>query len=109
MLSKKFLRDGEKSFPAAWATSGITMEAVKAAAVRPVTVFSFKDAWIPPSLDFETWVLFDWGRGSGFKKGAEDGWWLCSFLWVAGLSGRAIETEAEAIIGFGWTQEGIWG
>lgn len=44
MLSKKFLREGEKSFPAAWATSGRTIEAVNAKAVRPFTVWSFNDA-----------------------------------------------------------------
>lgn len=43
MLSKKFLRDGETP-DAASATSGITIEAVSAAAVIPVTAFSFRDA-----------------------------------------------------------------
>ncbi|KAF5748441.1 hypothetical protein HS088_TW04G00395 [Tripterygium wilfordii] len=44
MLSKKLLRDGETPEAAASATSGITMEAVKAAAVSPVKAFSFKEA-----------------------------------------------------------------
>ncbi|KAJ7955958.1 Replication protein A subunit [Quillaja saponaria] len=44
MLSKKFLREGETPDSAASATSGIIIEAVNAAAVNPVTAFSFKDA-----------------------------------------------------------------
>ncbi|KAJ6913907.1 hypothetical protein NC651_016228 [Populus alba x Populus x berolinensis] len=44
MLSKKFLREGEDPDPAASATSGITMEAVSAPAVNPVTNFSFNEA-----------------------------------------------------------------
>uniref|UniRef100_A0A6N2N016 Uncharacterized protein n=1 Tax=Salix viminalis TaxID=40686 RepID=A0A6N2N016_SALVM len=44
MLSKKFLREGETPAPAASATSGITMEAVSAPAVNPVTTFSFNEA-----------------------------------------------------------------
>lgn len=97
MLSKKFLRDGEKSFPAALATSGITIEAVNAIADRPFTVLSFNDASIPTSLDFEVElftivVFFACGKGNdGFKKGLE------RFLWVAWVSGKDIETEAEAI------------
>ncbi|EXB74873.1 hypothetical protein L484_018581 [Morus notabilis] len=42
MLSKKFFSDGETPGPAA--TSGITMDAIKTAAVRPVTAFSFNEA-----------------------------------------------------------------
>jgi len=41
MLSKKFLREGET---AASATSGAIIEAVNAAAVSPVTTFSFMEA-----------------------------------------------------------------
>ncbi|KAG5605692.1 hypothetical protein H5410_027184 [Solanum commersonii] len=44
MLSKKFLRDGETP-SAASATSGMTMEAVSAAAVNPVKAFSLREAF----------------------------------------------------------------
>ncbi|KAJ6759596.1 hypothetical protein OIU74_026128 [Salix koriyanagi] len=44
MLNKKLLRDGETPGPAASATSGITMAAVSAPAVNPVTTFSFNEA-----------------------------------------------------------------
>lgn len=96
MLSKKFLREGETPDPAASATWGITIEAVNAAAVSPVTVFSFKEAWtwsLALDFGFEKTTDFDGDlTGNGLKKDSEFGCW--TLLWVAELSAIAIETEA---------------
>ena len=70
MLSKKFLREG---VTAASATSGTTMEAVNAAAVKPVTTFSFKDALtsnLPLGLDTAT--PFEARRANGALNDASD-------------------------------------
>lgn len=79
MLSKKFLRDG---VTAASATSGTIMEAVKAAAVRPVTAFSFREA-LTSNLELgfdDAATLFEARRGSGLKNESE----LCTtFFWAA--------------------------
>lgn len=57
MLSKKLLRDGDTSGPAASATSGITIEIVNAAAVSPVTAFSFREACATTSLALDFGVV----------------------------------------------------
>ncbi|PIN19837.1 hypothetical protein CDL12_07479 [Handroanthus impetiginosus] len=69
MLSKKFFRDGETPL-AASATSGTIMEAVNAAAVSPVTAFSFNEAL---TTNFETGVdttgdALDGLSGNGLRK-----------------------------------------
>lgn len=92
MLSKKLLRDGEKAEAAASAASGITIEAVNAAAVSPVIAFSFKEAWTwSAALDdfeFTNSVFF-----VGFNGNAvEIGDWRS--FWLADVNGIAIETEA---------------
>lgn len=97
MLSKKFLREGDTPDPAASATSGITIEAVNAAAVSPVTAFSFKEACtssLALDLDFvDKPPAIDGLIGSGLRKDWELG--SCSNLfWDAEASGIAIETEA---------------
>lgn len=82
---------------AASATSGITIEAVRAAAVSPVTAFSLREALtsnFPPDFDSQTVKFFLGGlTGSGFKKHP------VSFRWADGaVNGIAIETaEVEAM------------
>lgn len=83
--------------PAASATSGITIEAVNAAAVSPVTAFSFKEACtssLALDLDFvDKPTSINGLIGSGLRKDWELGG--CSNLfWDAEASGIAIETEA---------------
>ncbi|KAK4283456.1 hypothetical protein QN277_000404 [Acacia crassicarpa] len=96
MLSKKFLRDG---VTAASATSGTIMEAVKAAAVRPVMAFSLREA-LTTSLELgldDTVTLFEGRRGSGWKNVEVGG---AAFFWAraAQAGGMAMETaEVEAI------------
>jgi len=69
MLSKKFLREGETV--AASATSGEIIEAVNAAAVSPVTIFSFKDAFTTNlALRFVAATDFDGFRVNGAFKNA---------------------------------------
>ncbi|KAG6590026.1 hypothetical protein SDJN03_15449, partial [Cucurbita argyrosperma subsp. sororia] len=100
MLSKKFFSDGETPGPAASATSGITIDAVRAAAVSPVMAFSFKDDRTATSLPLDVGAaamalrdLEEEEAGNGLKKA-----WLDSLLWVALVNGRASETvEVEAI------------
>lgn len=98
MLSKKFLREGETPL-AASATSGTTMEAVKAAALNPATAFSWNEALttnFPAGLDTTAAALDDL-RGSGLRKPSAVG----RVLWAARGSGSAIDTaEVEAIINF---------
>lgn len=96
MLSKKFLRDGETPGPAASATSGITMEAVRAAAVNPVANFSLKDPALICSRALGLWATtaFDGLTGNGLKKASE----LGNRFWIVRVEGMAIETaEVEAI------------
>ncbi|RXI06133.1 hypothetical protein DVH24_018175 [Malus domestica] len=97
MLSKKFLREGETP-EAASATSGITIEAVSAAAVIPVTAFSFKEAltWSLP-LDFDAAGAnaFEGLSGIGLNKLSAEDWIL---FWVALVNGMAIVTAAVAAI-----------
>eukprot|EP00262_Sarcandra_glabra_P014960 TRINITY_DN4511_c0_g1_i1.p1 TRINITY_DN4511_c0_g1~~TRINITY_DN4511_c0_g1_i1.p1 ORF type:complete len:126 (-),score=17.08 TRINITY_DN4511_c0_g1_i1:87-464(-) len=95
MLSKKFLRDGEIPGCAASATSGITMAAVRAKAVNPVTAFSLSDAWtwILP-LDFDDPDFAIEGSFMGLKKLSE----VTGLLWAAGVNGRAMETAKEEAI-----------
>lgn len=94
MLSKKFSSDG---LTAASATSGAIIEAVSAAAVSPVTAFSFSEAltWNFPAAGFET--NLDGLNGNGFKNvPAEEG--ASCLFWVARAAGAAMETaEVEAI------------
>lgn len=105
MLSKKFLSDGV-TLSAASATSGTIMEAVKAAAVSPVTAFSFSDdEAFTSSLVFGLAAVDDGEppaflagrRGRGLKNEFDEG--MTSFFWEAKAGGMiAMETaEVEAI------------
>ncbi|KAJ9687980.1 hypothetical protein PVL29_013953 [Vitis rotundifolia] len=100
MLSKKFLSDGDNPESAASATSGITIEAASAAAVNPVTAFSFKEALtsnFPLDLDDAAAIDFEGRTGNGLKKASDP----CSLFWVALVMGMgmAIETaKVEAIV-----------
>ncbi|KAK4755954.1 hypothetical protein SAY87_009711 [Trapa incisa] len=99
MLSRKFLREGEMPGPAASATSGIIIEAVRAAAVSPVTAFSLREALasnLRPDLGSPAIGLFlDSLTGSGLKRHSD------GFLWAEEedeINGMDMETaEAEAI------------
>ncbi|CAN6541226.1 unnamed protein product [Malus baccata var. baccata] len=93
ILSKKFFREGETP-EAASATSGITIEAVSAAAVIPVTAFSFNEALtrsLPLDFDAAGASAFEGliGSGSGLKKHPAEDWIL---FWVALVNGMAIVT-----------------
>ena len=96
MLSRKFLRDGETP-EAASAASGSTMEAVNAAAVRPVIAFSLREAFtssrLPLDFGFTATAFFDGFTCSGWKKASEVGLWS-SLFWLAEVSRIAIETLA---------------
>lgn len=91
MLSKKFLREGEIPGPAASAISGMTMEAVRAAAERLVKALSIL------SLEARTWNLcglppgaakaLDGFRGNGLKKAEER-------VWLSGVTNDIAEVEA---------------
>ncbi|OWM77286.1 hypothetical protein CDL15_Pgr028923 [Punica granatum] len=98
ILRRKFLREGDTPDPAASATSGITIEAVRAAAVSPVMAFSLREALtsnFPPDFDAPTkGLFFDSLAGSGLKKHSAG--FLCAEEAV--VNGIAIETaEVEAI------------
>ncbi|CAA0814233.1 Unknown protein [Striga hermonthica] len=89
ILSRKFFSDGETPL-AASATSGTTIDAVNAAAVNPVTAFSFSEAL---TLNLPAaGVALDDRRGSGFKKAPAIG---CVF-WLARTSGTAMD-NAEVV------------
>ena len=101
MLSKKFLREGETPESAAWATSGMTMEAVKAAAVSPEIAFSLREAFAwSLAVDLDEHgppTALEGFNGSGFRKASE----LESLFWEwEGLVGgiNAIETAEVAAI-----------
>jgi hypothetical protein len=102
MLSKKFLRDGVRPGSAASATSGITIAAVNAIAVRPVTAFSLREACAPslPALafGFTDTAFFDGNiiAGKGLKEDSELGWF--SLFRAAKVIGIAIETEAAIFL-----------
>lgn len=101
MLSKKFLSDGliPAADSAASATSGITMDAVRAAAVNPVMAFSFKEALTPPNLVADDDVVTDFDgiffTGNGLMKASEN----CLLCCVAVGICIAIE-ETDAIFVF---------
>ncbi|CAL9106222.1 unnamed protein product [Musa acuminata var. zebrina] len=61
MLSRKFLRDGDRPGWAASATSGITNAAAKAAAVNPASACSFTDDGVDEEA--RTWRERRWGLG----------------------------------------------
>lgn len=95
MLSKKFLREGET---AASATSGIIMEAVKAAAVNPVTAFSLSEALTTNFLAVFDATTADAAleglTGNGLKAAPEAG----NLFWVAEVNGMAaITAKVDAI------------
>ena len=99
MLKRKFLREGEK-LEAASAASGITMEAVKAAAVSPVIAFSLREALtssrrLPLEFGLAHAASFDGFTRSGWKKAASEvGFWR-RLLWLEEeVSGIAMETAA---------------
>ncbi|KAK4757897.1 hypothetical protein SAY87_019198 [Trapa incisa] len=98
MLRRKFLSEGETPESAASATSGITIEAVRAAAVSPVMAFSLREALtssFPHDLDAPAiGFFFNTLEDSGLKRH------LAGFLWAEdAVKGIAIETaEVEAII-----------
>lgn len=120
MLSKKFLREGEIPEPAASATSGITIETVRAAAAKPLTAFSIF------RLDAFTWNLregmakeeddaLDGFKGnSGLRKATvfvDDG----DRFWVSGMNNDTAEVEAISfsllffLFEFVWQCEfGLW-
>lgn len=92
MLSKKFLSDGDNPESAASATCGITIEAVSAAAVNPVTVFSFREALttnlpLDLGLDGDAAMDLEGRTGNGLKKASDP----CSLFWAL-VKGVAIET-----------------
>ncbi|KAK6944767.1 hypothetical protein RJ641_025869 [Dillenia turbinata] len=95
MLSKKLFSDGVTP-EAASATSGITMEAVIAAAVAPAIAFSFIEeafTWNLPPV-FAASIAFDGLTDSGLKNASEP----CSLFWMVEVNGKAIMTaEVEAI------------
>ena len=95
-LSKPFFRE---VVTAASATSGTIIEAVNAAAVSPVTAFSFIEA---RTLNFPAVfgdTVFDGRSGGGLKNAWELG--TAAVFWPAFVSGIAIETaEIEAICDF---------
>lgn len=95
MLSKKFFSDGEIPGPAASATSGIIIDAVKAAAVKPVTAFSFNEAFTwNPIPDFDPDITFEGFMGKGLKNPFE----FESRFWLTVVKGtEAITAEVEAI------------
>ena len=101
MLSKKFLRDGVTP-SAAWATSGIIIDVVSAAAVNPVTTFSLNEeeaalTWSRPLGLLTAPIDLHGFTGSGLKNASE----LGILFWVAPAKGRAIEAaEVEAIGSF---------
>lgn len=97
MLSKKFFSDGESPpDSAAWATSGTTMEAVRAAAVSPVTTFSFMEALTWNFLaSLVAGIALEGLTGNGLRNehGVEQ-----TLFWVNGID---MDTaEVEAIVGF---------
>ncbi|KAA0055792.1 hypothetical protein IC582_003117 [Cucumis melo] len=104
ILSKKFFNEGDTPDPAASATSGITIDAARAAAVIPATAFSFNDdrtaTILPLEMGAAAMGLRDLKEGNGLKKAS-----LESGLWVAWVNGKAIETaEVEAIDGMKWME-----
>lgn len=94
ILSRKFWSEGEKSYPAAWAASGTTMHDAAAAALRPFTAFSFKDASM---LSFCGFASDDFFTTLLFKKASEGRGFDVDLFLAAELSGRTIEIEREAI------------
>ncbi|KAK4760070.1 hypothetical protein SAY87_023201 [Trapa incisa] len=101
MLSRKFLREGERLDSAASATCGITIEAVRVAAVSPVRAFSFREALasnLLPCPGVPAYGLFlDSLAGSGLKKHSA-GFLLAEEEEVVVVNGMDMETaEAEAI------------
>ncbi|KAL6984603.1 Rpa1ap [Sarracenia purpurea var. burkii] len=85
MLSRKFFSEGEIPGPAASATSGMTMDAVSAAAVNPTTAFSFSEAL---ASNFLVGKAFEELTDNGLKKASE----LRSCFWVAKASGVDAKT-----------------
>lgn len=92
MLSRKFFNDGANS--AALATSGVIMEAVRAAAVSPVTAFSLSEAWTLTARALGLWPITAalWGlMSSGLKK---------VVLVLESVSGVVIEIDDREAISF---------
>lgn len=98
MLSKKFWREGEIHEPVASATSGITIETLRAAAAKPLTALSIF------RFDAFTWNLsermaaeeddaLDGFKGDDLSKAmvfADDD----DRLWVSGMNNDTAEVEA---------------
>ncbi|PON46339.1 hypothetical protein PanWU01x14_252260 [Parasponia andersonii] len=99
MLSKKFLIEGETPGTAASATSGITIDAVNAAAVRPVAAFFLREEACTCRWDFDLGLasptLFDGLIGMGLKKASELGRFNPSRL----ATEVSVVIEADAIGG----------
>lgn len=114
ILFKKFVRDGEAP-DAASATSGITMYAANVAAVRPETIFSFKDAFtwsLEFTLDDEVnaTAFDDFNDGIAFKKEASELNKLLLF-WLDDVNGIAIETaevDAISLSNFSFSNSKLW-
>lgn len=107
ILSKKFFNEGETPDPAASATSGMTIDAVRAAAEIPATAFSLKEdrtaRILPLEMGAVAMGLRDLKEGNGLKKAS-----LESGLRVAWVNGKAIErAEVEAIDGMNWEVGGM--
>ena len=103
MLNKKLLREGVTP-DAACATSGTTMDAVRAAAVKAVTVFSLRELLTTTKrLDGTQLAVFGDETLSGLKKEAVGGTGRLVFMcmWVSGI---AMETaQLEAIDELDWS------
>lgn len=97
MLSKKFLREGEIPGPAASAISGMTMEAVRAAAEIPVKALSnlILEAltWSLCTLPPGAAMALDGFRGNGLKKVDER-------VWLSGVTNDIVEVEAMIALFF---------
>lgn len=99
MLSKKFLREGESPGCAASAMSGITIAAVSATAVSPVTAFSFIDdaarISVLPLLFSGAGMVVAFGDSFiGLKKVSEPRGLLCP----AEVMVSAAVTDEDAIV-----------
>lgn len=112
MLSKKFWREGEIPEPVASATSGITIETLRAAAAKPLTALSIF------RFDAFTWNLsermaaeeddaLDGFKGDDLSKAmvfADDD----NRLWVSGMNNDTAEVEAISFSLFFYLFEFVW-
>ncbi|KAD4180501.1 hypothetical protein E3N88_29092 [Mikania micrantha] len=90
MLSKKLFSDGVTP-DAACATSGTTMDAVRTAAVKAVTVFSLMELLMTKRLEGAACRVFEDESVKGLKKEFVGGRVV---LWVNGIAMEATDVEA---------------